>query len=148
MNILGTIKKNGFSTHKLAKEMNIKQSSIMSVVKDGANPTVNTLRNMAKALKIPVWEFFADEMTIEEVQALLEAMKQNEPKPEEVEQKPEEEKKEQVEQETKAEAPAQQEKKADELPFKDEPVQQPSLTADVALICPHCHEAIKLGFIR
>jgi transcriptional regulator with XRE-family HTH domain len=30
------------------------------------------------------------------------------------------------------------------LPFKDEPV----LTADVALICPHCHEAIKMGFIK
>ena len=38
---------------------------------------------------------------------------------------------------------------ADDLPFdKEEPAQQPDLTADFAFICPHCHEAIKLGFIK
>jgi len=45
---------------------------------------------------------------------------------------------------------------ADELPFdnndekqeKKNDEQQPDLTADIAFICPHCHEAIKLGFIK
>ena len=26
--------------------------------------------------------------------------------------------------------------------------QEPALTPDVAFICPHCHEAIKLGFVK
>lgn len=45
---------------------------------------------------------------------------------------------------TETSAPQTATAQADALPFKDEPV----LTADVALICPHCHEAIKLGFVK
>ena len=114
MNILEVINKHNFSTHSLAKAMKIKQSSIMSVVKDGANPTVNTLRNMAAAMKMPVWEFFEDEMTVEDLEALI-AMKK-----------------------------AEQRKAAEQKEEK----QEPALTPDVAFICPHCHEAIKLGFIK
>ncbi len=46
-------------------------------------------------------------------------------------------------------APKMEASTADELPFNNKPSQQqPALTPDVALICPHCHEAIKLGFIK
>jgi transcriptional regulator with XRE-family HTH domain len=122
MNILKVINKHNFSTHSLAKALNIKQSSIMSVVKEGANPTVNTLRNMAAAMKMPVWEFFEDEMTVEELEALIARKKAEEQK-------------------------AAEQQQAVEQPKENE---QPSsaLTADVAFICPHCHEAIKLGFVK
>jgi len=81
MKILEVINKHHFSTHSLAKALNIKQSSIMSVVKDGANPTVNTLRNMAAAMKMPVWEFFEDEMTLEDLEALIARRKQDQETP-------------------------------------------------------------------
>ena len=122
MNILEVINKHHFSTHSLAKALNIKQSSIMSVVKEGANPTVNTLRNMAAAMNMPVWGFFEDEMTVEDLEALIVRKKAEQRKAaeqQEVEQQQEGEKKE-----------------------------EPTLTPDVAFICPHCHEAIKLGFIK
>lgn len=132
MDILGVVNKYGFSTHRLAKEMGIKQSSIMSVVNKEANPTVKSLRNIANALKIPVWEFFADEMTIEEVQSLLEAMKKNEQKPEEVDERESE----QSEADEKPADDVQKEQKNDELPFKDKEPKQESMPGVV--ICPHC----------
>lgn len=121
MNILEVINKHNFSTHSLAKALNIKQSSIMSVVKEGANPTVNTLRNMAAAMKMPVWEFFEDEMTVEELESVIVRKK--------------------AEQRKAAEQKQEGEQKKEEK-------QEPALTADVAIICPHCHEAIKLGFVK
>lgn len=121
MNILEVINKHNFSTHSLAKALNIKQSSIMSVVKDGANPTVNTLRNMAAAMKMPVWEFFEDEMTVEDLEALIARKKAEQRKAAEQKQEGEQQKEEK---------------------------QEPALTPDVAFICPHCHEAIKLGFVK
>ena len=117
MDILGIINKHGFSTHKLAKEMNIKQSSIMSVINKDANPTVKSLRNIATALKIPIWEFFIDEMTIEEVQALLEAMKKVEPMPDE---------------------PQPTQSPADELPFGNGQQEQKQESMPGVVICPHC----------
>jgi transcriptional regulator with XRE-family HTH domain len=122
MNILKVINKHNFSTHSLAKALNIKQSSIMSVVKEGANPTVNTLRNMAAAMKMPVWEFFEDEMTVEELEALIARKKAEDQK-------------------------AADQQQAVEQPKENEQSSS-ALTADVAFICPHCHEAIKLGFVK
>ncbi len=40
-----------------------------------------------------------------------------------------------------SEEPAEEEVKENEQPSS-------ALTADVAFICPHCHEAIKLGFVK
>lgn len=40
-----------------------------------------------------------------------------------------------------SEEPAEEEVKENDQPSSD-------LTADVAIICPHCHEAIKLGFVK
>lgn len=40
-----------------------------------------------------------------------------------------------------SEEPAKEQAKENDQPSSD-------LTADVAIICPHCHEAIKLGFVK
>lgn len=47
-----------------------------------------------------------------------------------------------------ASAPQTATAQADALPFREEPVLTPDLTADIAFICPHCHEAIKMGFVK
>lgn len=60
MDILSVIQKHGHTTHSLAKEIGVKQSTLMGMIK--GNPTISTLRKLSDALKCPVAEFFADEL--------------------------------------------------------------------------------------
>lgn len=119
MDILSVLKRHGHTTYTLAKEMNIKQSTLSNML--NGNPTVKSLKLMAEKMPCSVAEFFLDEMSAKDLEALLEIAREREN---------------QLKQEPTVQADVQ--------PFKDEPV----LTADVALICPHCHEAIKMGFIK
>ena len=119
------MKRHGHTTYTLAKEMKIKQSTLSNML--NGNPTVKSLKLMAEKMPCSVAEFFIDEMSVKDLEALLEIAREREN---------------QQKQEPTAEQTATAQ--ADALPFKDEPV----LTADVALICPHCHEAIKMGFIK
>ena len=125
MDILSVLKRHGHTTYTLAKEMKIKQSTLSNML--NGNPTVKSLKLMAEKMPCSVAEFFIDEMSVKDLEALLEIAREREN---------------QQKQEPTAEQTATAQ--ADALPFKDEPV----LTADVALICPHCHEAIKMGFIK
>ena len=60
MDILSVIQKYGHTTHSLAKEIGVKQSTLMGMIK--GNPTISTLRKLSDALTCPVAEFFADEL--------------------------------------------------------------------------------------
>lgn len=125
MDILSVLRRHGHTTYSLAKEMKIKQSTLSTML--NGNPTVKSLKLMAEKMPCSVAEFFLDEMSVKDLEALLVIAREREN---------------QLKQEPTAEQTATAQ--ADVLPFKDEP----ALTADVALICPHCHEAIKMGFIK
>lgn len=105
-----------------------KTSSSFIQVANG-NPTVSKLKETAAAIGCHWLEFFTDEISKEEAARIfgLVVPASEEPKPEE--------------------QPQAAEQQAVEQPEENE---QPSaaLTADVAFICPHCHEAIKLGFVK
>ena len=60
MDILSVLQKHGHTTHSLAKEIGVKQSTLMGMIK--GNPTISTLRKLSDALKCPVAEFFFDEL--------------------------------------------------------------------------------------
>lgn len=108
----------------VSRQMGMKPSGLESAI--GRNLTVKTLRLIAEAAKIPIAEFFLDELSDEEKQGLLALL--------------------QPATEQKQEQPSQ----ADALPFgtNNEPEQQAEKREAVAaIICPHCGEAIKLAVI-
>ena len=102
----------------LAKEMKIKQSTLSNML--NGNPTVKSLKLMAEKMHCTVAELFLDEMTEKDLEVLLELVRERDSQPKQGEQ--------------------QGQNQAEK--------QEPALTPDVAFICPHCHEAIKLGFIK
>lgn len=103
-----------------------KTSSSFIQVANG-NPTIGKLKETADAIGCHWLEFFTDEIDKEDVARIfgLVVPASEEPKPEE-----------------QPQADQQQE------PEQKDEKQEPALTADVAFICPHCHEAIKLGFVK
>ena len=60
MEILKVIQRYGHTTYTIAKEMDVKQSSISNMI--NGNPTIETLRKLAKAIGCTVPEFFIDEL--------------------------------------------------------------------------------------
>ena len=125
MDILSVLRRHGHTTYSLAKEMNIKQSTLSTML--NGNPTVKSLKLMAEKMPCSVAEFFLDEMSVKDLEALLEIAR---------------------ERENQQKQELQTEPAVEELPFINDSSLQPALTPDVALICPHCHEAIKMGFIK
>ena len=115
MDILSVLKRHGHTTYTLAKEMDIKQSTLSNML--NGNPTVKSLRLMAEKMPCSVAEFFLDELTEKDLEAMLEIVRNRDNQ--QVVEQPKE---------------------------TDQP--SSALTADVAIICPHCHEAIKLGFVK
>ncbi len=118
------IERHGMQLRDVSREMGMKPSALQSAI--DRNLTVKTLRQISEAARIPIAEFFMDEMTEEEISRLT-----NRPSP----------------------APSLSgrgvdtpEQQAVEQP-KESEQSSSALTADVAFICPHCHEAIKLGFV-
>lgn len=60
MDILKVIQRYGHTTYTIAKAMDVKQSSISNMI--NGNPTIETLRKIAKAAGCSVAEFFIDEL--------------------------------------------------------------------------------------
>ena len=125
MDILSVLKRHGHTTYTLAKEMKIKQSTLSNML--NGNPTVKSLKLMAEKMPCSVAEFFLDEMSVKDLEALLEIAREREN---------------QLKQEPTA--PQTDTAQADALPFKDEPV----LTPAAAILCPHCGQAITLGVVK
>lgn len=128
MKINEVIERHGMQLRDVSREMGMKPSALQSAI--DRNLTVKTLRLISEAAGIPIAEFFIDELSDEERQQLLAALQPSQPS-----QQP---------------AAENSQQSQDELPFSAQPpstVPAP-LTADVAIICPHCHEAIKLGFVK
>ena len=142
MDIKSVIQRHGFQLQEVSAKMEVKHSTLSGML--SGNPTISTLRKIVDAInamneenqladRCYLAEFFADELpegfTLTS-SATSEAVEQPAA----------------VEQPTSETLSA---SSADDLPFKNEgQEQQPDLTADIAFICPHCHEAIKLGFVK
>jgi len=129
MKINEVIERHGMQLRDVSREMGMKPSALQSAI--DRNLTVKTLRLISEAAKIPIAEFFLDELTDGDRQQLLAALQPSA-------------------QSSQQPAAGTEPEQKDELPFSAQQsatVPAP-LTADVAIIWPHCHEAIKLGFVK
>ena len=131
MDIKSVITSHGYSVNSLAKKMDVWQSALSTLV-NGKNPTIGKLKEMATALDCSWLEFFKDEISIEDLRrSFPELMAQQAA----------------MSQPATSEEPEKEEKQTVEQ-AKENDQASSDLTADVAIICPHCHEAIKLGFVK
>lgn len=101
----------------VSREMGMKPSALQSAI--DRNLTVKTLRLISEAAKIPIAEFFLDEMTQEEISRLTNRPNRPSPYPS-----------------LSGRGVDTPEQQNDALPFGNSPQQQPSVPA--SLICPHC----------
>ena len=120
----------------VSREMGMKPSALQSAI--DRNLTVKTLRLISEAARIPIAEFFIDELTDEERQQLLAALNPSQPAAE------------------SASAEQQQavsgEGGASGLPFgcgepipADAPTRSLSAIGQQAIVCPHCHQALVMN---
>ena len=139
MKINEVIERHGMQLRDVSREMGMKPSALQSAI--DRNLTVKTLRLISEAAKIPIAEFFLDELTEEEKQGILAVLQP-------------------------AAAPASQpadkmgaahevstegKQSPDDLPWEKtstvaeelQTVEESKMTAAVpgALICPHCGKA-------
>ena len=68
MKINEVIERHGMQLRDVSREMGLKPSALQSAI--DRNLTVKTLRLISEAAKIPIAEFFIDEMTQEEISRL------------------------------------------------------------------------------
>jgi len=133
MKINEVIERHGMQLRDVSREMGLKPSALQSAI--DRNLTVKTLRLISEAAKIPIAEFFLDELTDEERRQLLSALQPSQPVAE------------------SASAEQQQaisgEGGASGLPFgcgepipADAPTRSLSAIGQQAIICPHCHQAL------
>ena len=126
MKINEVIERHGMQLRDVSREMGLKPSALQSAI--DRNLTVKTLRLISEAAKIPIAEFFIDELTDEERQQLLEALNPSQSAAE------------------SASAEQQQavsgEGDASGLPFGGG---EPSAIGQQAIICPHCHQALVMN---
>lgn len=69
MKVREIIRKYGHTLDTVAEKMGTSTSNISQIAK--GNPTVQKLREIAAVLGCPVWEFFIDEMDMEDVKRLM-----------------------------------------------------------------------------
>lgn len=122
MKINEVIERHGMQLRDVSREMGLKPSALQSAI--DRNLTVKTLRLISEAAKIPIAEFFLDELTDEERQQLLAALNPSQPAAES--------------------ASAEQQSVCGEggasgLPFG---CGEPSAIGQQAIVCPHCHQAL------
>lgn len=126
MKINEVIERHGMQLRDVSREMGLKPSALQSAI--DRNLTVKTLRLISEAAKIPIAEFFLDELTDEERQRLLTALNPLQPAAE------------------SASAEQQQavsdEGGASDLPFG---CGEPSAIGQQAIVCPHCHQALVMN---
>ena len=123
MKINEVIERHGMQLRDVSREMGLKPSALQSAI--DRNLTVKTLRLISEAAKIPIAEFFIDELTDEERQQLLAALNPSQLAGE------------------SASAEQQQavggEGGASDLPFG---CGKSSAIGQQAIVCPHCHQAL------
>lgn len=124
MNIKSVISKRGYSVNSLSKKMGVWQSALNTIT-NGTNPTIGKLKEVAGALGCSWLEFFADEVTIDDLRsAFPDLIAQLQPS---------------------SPAPAAAASQADELPFDNQPAPKSAHAEPAiqqALICPHCGGAM------
>jgi lambda repressor-like predicted transcriptional regulator len=136
MKINEVIERHGMQLRDVSREMGMKPSALQSAI--DRNLTVKTLRQISEAARIPIAEFFMDELTDEECQQLLAALNPSQPAAE------------------SASAGQQQaasgEGGASGLPFgcgepipADAPTRSLSAIGQQAIVCPHCHQALVMN---
>lgn len=115
MKINEVIERHGMQLRDVSREMGMKPSALQSAI--DRNLTVKTLRQISEAARIPIAEFFMDELTDEERQQLLAALQ------------PEQHNGDGSDVLSQANAHA-------------EPSPAPSASLQQAIVCPHCHQAL------
>ena len=130
MQILSVIKRHGYRLEDVANALGITKGSLSATI--NGSPNVKKLIEIALVIGCSPAEFFDDWYDNEGKEQQRPAAQQPLAQP--------------------SQQPAKEnsQQSQDELPFSAQPsatVPAP-LTADVAFICPHCHEAIKLGFVK
>jgi len=130
MQILSVIKRHGYRLEDVANALGITKGSLSATI--NGSPNVKKLIEIALVIGCSPAEFFDDWYDNEGKEQQRPAAQQPLAQP--------------------SQQPAKEnsQQSQDELPFSAQPsatVPAP-LTADVAIICPHCHEAIKLGFVK
>ena len=117
MKINEVIERHGMQLRDVSREMGMKPSALQSAI--DRNLTVKTLRLISEAAKIPIAEFFADELPAGFT----------------------------LTSSGTEEAPKTEASSADDLPFDnsqpipaDAPTRSLSALVQGALICPHCHQ--------
>lgn len=119
MKINEVIERHGMQLRDVSREMGMKPSALQSAI--DRNLTVKTLRQISDAARIPIAEFFLDELTDGERQQLIAALQPS------------------AQPSRQPAAGTEQEQKADALPFGQ---QQRTAISQQAIICPHCHSAL------
>lgn len=125
MKINEVIERHGLQLRDVSREMGMKPSALQSAI--DRNLTVKTLRQISEAARIPIAEFFMDEMTQEEISRLT-----NRPAPypslsgRGVD--------------TPEQQAVEQPKENSQPIPADAPTRSLSALVQGALICPHCHQ--------
>lgn len=119
MKINEVIERHGMQLRDVSRKMGIKPSTLQSAI--DRNLTVKTLRQISEAARIPIAEFFLDELTDGERQQLIAALQPS------------------AQPSQQLAAGTEQEQKDDALPFGQ---QQRTDISQQAIICPHCHSAL------
>ena len=138
MKINEVIERHGMQLRDVSREMGMKPSALQSAI--DRNLTVKTLRQISEAARIPIAEFFFDELTDGERQQLLAALQPS------------------AQPSQQPAAGTEPEEKDDALPFgnssqpipADAPTRSLSALAhqaslQQAIICPHCHQALVMN---
>ena len=118
MKINEVIERHGMQLRDVSREMGMKPSALQSAI--DRNLTVKTLRQISEAARIPIAEFFLDELTDEQRQQLLVALQ------------PEQHNGDGSDVLSQANAHA-------------EPSPAPSASLQQAIVCPHCHQALVMN---
>ena len=124
MKINEVIERHGMQLRDVSREMGMKPSALQSAI--DRNLTVKTLRLISEASRIPIAEFFFDEMTEEEISRLTNRPDTDRPSP----------------------APSLSGRGVDTTEPQDN--SRPSIQGgdgggsllQQAIICPHCHQAL------
>ncbi len=123
MKINEVIERHGMQLRDVSREMGMKPSALQSAI--DRNLTVKTLRQISEAARIPIAEFFADELPAGFT----------------------------LTSSGTEEAPKTEASSADDLPFDNNEQQQEqsqsvALTPAAAILCPHCGKAITIGVVK
>ena len=121
MKINEVIERHGMQLRDVSREMGMKPSALQSAI--DRNLTVKTLRQISEAARIPIAEFFFDELKSDPhwVERIADELPAGFT----------------LTSSGTEEAPKTEASSADDLPFDNS---QPSALVQGALICPHCHQ--------